>query len=107
MQAPAQADVLWYGLRSSIECSYRDIKSDGWQWHKTRLTSPNRAERLWLAIAGATLWVVTVGGESDAYPPDTLNKQRTPHHSVDKRTLAMNTLPSDFLFSTRVSDYFG
>lgn len=88
---PEQADVLWYSLRNSIECSYRDINSDRWQWHKTRLTSPNRAERLWLAIAVATLWVVTVGGESDAYPPDTLDKQLPPRHLVEKPTLATNT----------------
>ncbi|MEM7590104.1 MAG: hypothetical protein AAF383_01040 [Cyanobacteria bacterium P01_A01_bin.83] len=35
-------------FRSWIECSYRDIKSDGWQWHQTRLRQPNRAERHWL-----------------------------------------------------------
>ena len=33
---PQQGDALWYGLRSWIECSYRDVKSDGWQWQKTR-----------------------------------------------------------------------
>ena len=42
---PEQADILWYG--SGIECSYRDVKSDGWQWQKTRLTAPARAERIW------------------------------------------------------------
>jgi len=30
------------------------------------MTDPQRAERHWLAIAIATLWVVSVGGESDA-----------------------------------------
>ncbi|MEQ8462234.1 MAG: transposase, partial [Coleofasciculus sp. E1-EBD-02] len=54
---------FWYGLRSWIESSYRDIKSDGWQWHKTRLREPDRAERIWLAMAIATLWTVTVGSE--------------------------------------------
>ncbi|WP_293044321.1 hypothetical protein [Moorena sp. SIO1F2] len=37
----------------------------GWQWHQTKMTDPQRAERHWLAIAIATLWVVSVGGESD------------------------------------------
>ncbi|WP_339376850.1 hypothetical protein [Nostoc sp. 106C] len=68
---PNQADVLWYGLRPSTECVYRDLKGDGWQWHNTRLLSPQRAERLWLAfalgvgaaIALATLWMVMLGGE--------------------------------------------
>lgn len=59
------ADICWYGFRSWIECSYRDIKSDGWQWHKTRLRKPDRAERHWLAMAVALLWMVTLGGEQE------------------------------------------
>jgi hypothetical protein len=57
------ANVLWYRFRCWIECSYRDVKSDGWQWHKTRLQKPDRAERHWLAMAVAMLWMVTLGGE--------------------------------------------
>jgi hypothetical protein len=41
----------------------------GWQWHQTKMTDPARASRLWLAIAVATLWVVSVGGEADANQP--------------------------------------
>ena len=59
------ADICWYGFRSWIECSYPDIKSDGWQWHKTRLRKPDRAERHWLAMAVALLWMVTLGGEQE------------------------------------------
>jgi len=33
------------------------------------MVDPERAERLWLAIAVATLWVVSVGGEADANLP--------------------------------------
>ena len=62
---PQQADALWYGLRPSTECVYRDLKSDGWQWHHTRLLDPQRAERLWLAMAVATLWMVMLGGEAE------------------------------------------
>ena len=63
--SPVDADALWYGLRSTTECVYRDIKSDGWQWHNTRLTDPQRAERLWLAMAVATLWMVFLGGSAE------------------------------------------
>ncbi|NJK47417.1 transposase, partial [Candidatus Gracilibacteria bacterium] len=38
-------DISWYRFRCWIECSYRDLKSDGWQWQKTRLRQPDRAER--------------------------------------------------------------
>lgn len=67
--APAVADVAWYGLRSWIECGFKDSKRGGWQWQQTKMTDPERASRLWLALAVATLWVVSVGGEADATLP--------------------------------------
>nr|WP_287252599.1 transposase [Moorena sp. SIO4E2] len=63
---PDQAEGLWYRMRSWIECLFKDTKRGGWQWHQTKMTDPQRAERHWLAIAIATRWVVSVGGESDA-----------------------------------------
>jgi DDE family transposase len=62
---PQAADAAWYGLRMWIEHGFEQFKSTGWQWQKTRMTAPDRAGRLWLAIALATLWVVAVGGEHD------------------------------------------
>ncbi|GCL50805.1 hypothetical protein NIES3804_23760 [Microcystis aeruginosa NIES-3804] len=59
------ADALWHGLCSSTECVYRDLKSDSWQWQNTRLLDPPRAERLCLAMAVATLWMVMLGGEAE------------------------------------------
>ena len=58
---PRAADVVWYGLRAWIECGFKDSKRGGWQWHQTKMTNPARAERLWLVIAVATLWTVSVG----------------------------------------------
>ena len=55
------------GCARGIECLFKDIKRGGWQWHQTKMTDPLRAERHWLAIASATLWVVSVGGSSDAH----------------------------------------
>ncbi len=43
---PEQGNPRWYGFRSWIESSYRDVKSDGRARHKTRLREPQRAERL-------------------------------------------------------------
>lgn len=63
---PSKVDIGWYGLRAWIECGFKDLKSAGWQWQDTRMTDPERASRLWLAMAVATLWVVSVGGEADA-----------------------------------------
>lgn len=63
--SPNQADVSWYQLRCWIECSYRDLKSDGFDWHKTRLRHSDRAERHWLAMSVAMLWMLTLGGEQE------------------------------------------
>ena len=30
---PGQADVAWYGMRSWIECGFKDSNRGGWQWH--------------------------------------------------------------------------
>ncbi len=67
--APEQATAVWYGMRSWIEGGFKDTKRGGWHWHHTKMVDPARAERLWLAIAVATLWAVSVGGEADANLP--------------------------------------
>ncbi len=64
-----QANIAWYSLRAWIECGFKHTKRAGWQWQNTRMTDPQRAERHWLAMAVATLWVVRVGGEVDANLP--------------------------------------
>jgi len=66
---PEQATIAWYGMRAWIECGFRHTKRGGWQWNQTRMTDPQRAARHWLALAVATLWVVSVGGEIDASLP--------------------------------------
>ena len=66
---PDRAEAAWYGMRSWIEGGFKDMKRGGWQWHQTKMTDPARAMRLWLALAVATLWVVSVGGEADATLP--------------------------------------
>jgi hypothetical protein len=63
---PEAAEVCWYGLRAWIEQGFKRIKRGGWQWQYTRMEDPARAERLWLAVAVATWWLLSVGGEADA-----------------------------------------
>jgi len=64
-----QASPCWYGLRTWIECGFKHIKSTGWQWQYTRMVDPQRATRFWLALAVATLWVLSIGGQADANLP--------------------------------------
>ena len=63
--APQQGEASWYGLRSWIEQGFKDSKRGGWQWQHTRMEDPQRAERLWLATAVATLWLLRVGGSAE------------------------------------------
>jgi hypothetical protein len=46
-----------YCRRTWEEELFRDLKSFGWQWQKSRVRRPERVERLLLVLALATLWV--------------------------------------------------
>jgi hypothetical protein len=61
---PERACARWYGMRAWIESGFADLKRRGWQGHKTPMVDGGRAGRLWLALAGATVWVVGVGSEA-------------------------------------------
>lgn len=67
--APEARDAGWYGLRAWIEQGFKITKRVGWQWHRTRMRDPDRAARLWLAVAVATLWLLSVGGVADETIP--------------------------------------
>ncbi len=70
--APATSAIVWYRFRGWIEQGFKDLKRGGWQWQQTRMQAPDRAERLWLVLAVATLWTVSVGCAQDAaWPTDT------------------------------------
>jgi hypothetical protein len=59
---PADAcDAAWYGLRAWCEQGFKCTKRGGWQWQNTRMSDPARAERLYLAMAVATLWMISLG----------------------------------------------
>ncbi|CAK0749759.1 conserved hypothetical protein [Gammaproteobacteria bacterium] len=61
----AHANVCWYGLRAWIERGFKFSKRGGLQWQYARMQSPERAERLWMAIAIATFWLAGVGGQEE------------------------------------------
>jgi hypothetical protein len=56
-------------LRAWSEQGCKLTKRAGWQWHRTRRSAPDRAARLWLAVAVATWWVRSVGGAADETIP--------------------------------------
>jgi hypothetical protein len=67
--APSAGEACWYGLRAWIEQGFKITKRGGWQWQRTRMTDPQRAARLWLAVAVATLWLLSVGGMAEETTP--------------------------------------
>jgi hypothetical protein len=103
---PEDANVLWYGLRSCTECVYRDLKSDGWQWHNTRLLLPQRAERMWLVLAVATLWMVILGGTHENQSSTSNLEQLPPGHMALNHRWASKRA-SFVLFSSRLCDFDG
>ena len=90
--APAQASVVWYGMRSWIEGGFKATKRGGWGWHQTKMVDPARAERLWLAIAVATLWAVSVGGQAEANLPAS-SLEALPQTHVARRTASKRSRP--------------
>jgi hypothetical protein len=88
---PQQALPGWYGLRTWIEGGFKHVKSAGWQWQFTRMVDPQRATRFWLALAVATLWVLSVGGEADANLPasslQTLPETHIARHRTPRKSL--------------------
>src|SRR5439155_27277434 len=70
----------WYGLRNWIEQGYKRVKGEGWKLPRTRITDCKRLERLWLAVAVATMWVLEVGGEAETTeqsPPKRPKQEKT------------------------------
>ena len=61
----------------TIEQGFKHSKRSGWQWQHTRMDDPARAERLWMAIAIATWWLLSVGGEAEAQTDTPLDIKET------------------------------
>ncbi len=63
---PEQAMISWYGLRTWIEGGFKDFKRGLWGWHQSKMTHASGVERLWLAMALAQLWCVSLGCQAEA-----------------------------------------
>lgn len=75
---PCQVAASWYGLRVWVELGFRVLKSIAWRWHKSRLVDPQRAERLWLALALATVWTLAYGTWAEDRQPVSPPGQQVP-----------------------------
>lgn len=83
---PGALNPCLYAWRAWIEQGFKVAKSGGLNWQNTRMTDTRRAERLFLAVAVTTLWLVAVGAEVEhreqietvSRLPDTRNKKEPP-----------------------------
>ncbi|MBI5957475.1 MAG: transposase [Chloroflexi bacterium] len=62
-----------YTLRVWQEEGFRDLKSGGWQWQRSRVWQPDHAERLILVLALAYAWTLTYGTLA-LHSPDLLRR---------------------------------
>ncbi len=75
-----EVEGAWYRMRYWIEGGFKDFKRGGWGWQHTKMLDAGRAERLWLAMAVATLWTVAVGSAAEMQPPTPSRKEVPPSH---------------------------
>ena len=61
-----------------------DYKRGQWGWQHTKMLEPERAERLWLALAVSTLWVVGVGCQAEVTLAPKQLDQLPPTHIARK-----------------------
>ena len=77
-----------YSRRFQHEASFRDLKSDGFQWQRSHVWLPVHVERLLLVLALASLWTLTEGTKvTFLYPL-----------SLRQRSLSIFRLGLDYLF---------
>lgn len=81
---PEEVHGAWYRLRAWIEGGFKDYKRGQWGWHHTKMLDAERAERLWLAMAVSTLWVVGVGCQAEVSRPSTQRSQLPAAHIAHK-----------------------
>jgi hypothetical protein len=61
-----EAQIAWYGLRAWVEAGFKDVKRGGWGWQHSKMRDADRVERLWLAMAVAMMWTVSVGSQAES-----------------------------------------
>jgi hypothetical protein len=84
---PEEAQISWYGLRTWIETGFKDFKRGLWSWHQTKMTHASCVERLWLAMAVAQVWCLSLGCQAEERQ-ELLWQQHEPGASLPSRHIA-------------------
>ena len=97
--SPKQAEATWYEQRAWVEGEFKDLKRGGWQWHLTRMTHPERAARMWLVLAVAQLYSVSLGSQVEADTPPPQLEALPPTH-IARRTATGQPQPRRLSLAT-------
>ena len=76
-----EAQVRWYGMRTWVETGFKDFKRGLWGWHHSKMRDASQVERLWLAMAVAQVWCVSLGCQAEAQQEE-LWRQHEPGASL-------------------------
>jgi hypothetical protein len=82
---PEQAEVSWYGMRAWAETGYKDFKRGLWGWHHSKMQTARCVERLWLAMAVAQVWTVSVGCQREAQEQHASSGEHLPAQHIATR----------------------
>jgi hypothetical protein len=89
--AEQECTVAWYGMRTWVECGFKDFKRGGFDWQYSRMEQASQVERLWLAMAVALVWMVSLGSHYENQQQDHGVQQLPEQHVARrKRTRALH-----------------
>jgi hypothetical protein len=91
--APEAANVAWYGLRAWVECGFKDFKRGGFGWQHEKMQDAGRVERLWLAMAVAMVWMVSLGTQAESQLPAACPEHLPEQHIARKRMKRASSQP--------------
>jgi len=96
---PEEALVSWDGIRTWIEGGFKDFKRGLWGWHHGKMQRASSVERLWLAMAVAELWCVSLGCQAEVRLEEQFQHNEpgaslpTRHIARQRRKRALGQLP--------------
>lgn len=89
-----EVEPVWYALRMWIENGFRNLKSLGFDWERTRRRHQQRVERHWLVMAVAQLLLVAYGtrveeAAAQNVPPCQVHCPRLRREGTVKRAVSL------------------
>lgn len=80
----AETAIAWYGMRSWVEGGFKDLKRGGLNWQYSRMERASQVERIWLAMAVALVWMISVGAQAESHWHDR-GVEQLPEQHVARR----------------------